>query len=223
MVTLGQLTEADAAMLKATAATKRGAVIKNEIDELSKSDDVENSTRRIAELFNTIDKLDSTELSDADRSALYAIRTEGYINTVVDNNTKEPVTAMLQAGAAMGLTKSDANTAAREGFIEEMANTMEVTTNGTSTITISMGKNEDGKISNEKVELLRGSSTPEERNNVKAAIGDGNRGDLKAYNGKLYMYSGGEWFPVKGVAPTQVGGEKKNAQLLYDILVKYYS
>lgn len=223
MVTLGQLTEADAATLKATAATKRGEVIKDKIDELSKSNDPENAAKRIVELFNAIDKLDSTELSDADRSKLYALRTEGYINTVVDNNTNEPVTAMLDAGAAMGLTKSDANTAAREGFIEKMANTMEVTVSDSASVIVKMGENEDGKTVEERVALTVVPMWPGERKKLEEKLGKGNDFELKAYDGKLYMWNDGSWIMFDGVQPMQVGGEKKNAQLMYDILVKYYS
>lgn len=235
MVTLGQLTEADASTLKADVAARRGAVIKDEIKALADSES-ETATADIENLFKQIDKLDSAELSDADRSELYAMRTDGYINTVVDDDVKEPVTALLQAGAAMGLTKSDANAAAREGFVDKMSETIKVSINGTGSITISMGENEKGKSIEESIalsvvpnglkrqkEINEILGVPDTKNDKRVFEGVDRDEVIKVYEGQLYMWTGSAWMQFSGVEKRSVGGNEKNAQLLYDILVAYYS
>lgn len=85
------------------------------------------------------------------------------------------------------------------------------------TITVTAGEKNNGKDAKESI----GVRTTKADDKEATALGDGSDKEIKALNGKLYIYDG-KWKRVTRVTNASVGG-KDNAKLMYDILLDYYS
>ena len=95
------------------------------------------------------------------------------------------------------------------------------------------GKNSKNKLVEDGV-VIRAKNVKADEATQKA-LGTANNLDIKAFNGKLYVFvkglkgngiGDGAWKEVKKVTAASVGGGKdgkENAKLMYDILLDYYS
>lgn len=225
-VQAGVLSGIQAAQLKQQARAKRAELLKKQLEDLADSD-TETASADAEALFKQIDKLGNEDLSDEGRAALYALRAEAYINTAVEGNS--PVTDIIQTFFNLGLGRDDANKAASDGFIDGIAKNITVLGANASSgaiagpdagIVVKIGQKDNGDDATEIIEVKyqNRSLTDQEQE----ALGVGKTGDVTAYNGTLYVRSSYGWRAVKKVTRSG-GGGKNNAELLYNLLIDYYS
>ena len=238
LVATEQITKEQGEQYKQDARTKRATLLKDEFDSFQDMDE-DAAAQALANWKATIDSLSANDLTDADRAELYGMLADGYISDAVES--REPVTSMLKEISM--LDKNKIGDAAYNGFVDQVAQTIDNISyryvgqglnNSYVRLTIKFGKKENGQAASETVKLgivdlpKIAEGTPVD-SGVNEKLGQGSDGEIKVYNGTLYIHRTAltlkgkkdYWSPL-GVNEMDVGG-KENAKILNDILVDYYS
>ena len=234
MVTTGQLSTEQATKYKHLAQIKRQALLVEQFKSLSDMS-VEEAPGKMAEWKASIDSLSSEDLTDAARGELYGMLADASISASVES--KEPVASILSDIAT--LDKEKIGEAAYNGFVDKVSDAMAV--EGTKLVeqtghnsfvklTINCGKKENGKDATETINMhVVDLPINEAESDASKALGEGKDGEIRVYNGALYVHrtiltlvgKKQYWSPIV-VRSSSVGGDE-NAEILNDILVKYYS
>lgn len=229
-VELGKLTRADGDILIAEAQAKRSKLLEKEFEAIADIDDAAAAASAQADWISALSGLDEEDLTDESREKLYGMLADGYISAAVE--TSRPVAAL-----ANELSKMDLNgmsDAAYNGLMQEVADSVNIIRSKFNSagygITISLGTNEAGVDARQDITFKvenTGTRTVNkigEGNKVGKKLGDGTNGEIKVYNGVLYAYSSvsKRWLRLERI-DTVGTGSKEASNILYDILVDYYS
>jgi hypothetical protein len=226
-VTLGRLTEADAATLKADAMNKRNELLVNKFENEVNTPEEETA------FFAQIDEMRANgEISTKTYKGLYKQRLEANLETLLDSG-EEPLVALADLDTFINSISDNVSGGLSAYLKGELADEFEVKMR---TAGFQGEKGDTGEIILMPVmDITVGGKT--ERINLTwnalplgpkelAALGTGTKNELKSYNGNLYFYNGKTW--NKAVIPsnwlvgnTNVGG-KDRAKALYDLLVYKY-
>lgn len=227
MVVTGQISAEQAQQYKQMAQPKRKDLLTEQFKSFANMSE-EEAAAGLADWREYIDSLSFEDLTDAARGELYGMLADASISGAVES--REPVTSMLSDIAT--LDKDKIGEAAYNGYVEGISDAITIegralnnATTGDVTITINCGKKENGKDSKEKIKLNYISSESQDAVNKK--FGKGELGEIKVDNGVMYVFIlslrhiNGTWQAVS--VDEQSVGSAKNAEILNDILVKYYS
>lgn len=232
MVVTGQISAEQAQQYKQMAQPYRKDLLAKQFKSFADMSE-EEAAAGLADWRAYIDSLSSEDLTDAARGELYGMLADASISGAVES--KEPVTSILSDIAT--LDKDKIGEAAYNGFVDEVSDAMNVEGTkldgyfgGQATIVklkVNLGKKANGKDAIETIELIFTSTANDQK--ARETLGSGNDGEIKVYNGVMYVYQTikgglkdrGSWMPIM-VGEKSVGSAK-NAEILNDILVKYYS
>lgn len=227
MVTLGQLTEADAATLKADAMNKRNELLVNKFE--NEVDTPEEETA----FFAQIDEMRANgEISTKTYKGLYKQRLEANLETLLSSG-EEPLVALADLNKFISSISDNVSGGLAAYLRGELADEFDVKLR---TAGLQTEKGDNGELILMPVmDITIGEKTeridfvwnvlplgPEER----SALGEGKKNELKSYGENLYFHNGTSWKKV--VLPsnwvygnTNIGG-KDRAKALYNLLVDKY-
>lgn len=222
-VIAGQLSEEQGKEIKALAQKKRVELLENDYKDLAKLDE-KTASARAAEWKATIDSLSSEDLPDVERGRLYGMMVDGFLSSAVE--TKMPMSNLLQEISAQN--KEAIGDAAYNGMIDAATDAItidylsESTQAGQFSIRINTGINEKGKNTGQYVQPTL--KSVHKKSELSNSLGTAEGTTIKKYNGKLYINSRtGVWYEITGILPGSVSYSKENANVMYDILLNYYS
>lgn len=216
-VQAGVLSGIQAAQLKQQARAKRAALLEKDFDNVTD----ENAAAYMQELSNYYK---SGDITRDDYAYLMSDVVIANLTGVADEN--EPMTAAIDMIFALK-NSPDYNDIVSD-LEKSVVNTMKVvksipttvTGRGTDSVTIEVtfGNNSENKPSTQQL-VLETSKKP-----ASVDLGTGNPGDIKAHNGKLYVYDNYKkaWMELEQPYKRYTGSKEHSAEA-YKMLVDYYS
>lgn len=218
LVTTGQITQPQADEFKREAQAKRGDML--------------------AEMFKNVTSANAGQymqsISDYYKSGdITKSKFESLIGSVVEANLlgatdeAEPATAAAMMISALRsnpeykdiIDDLEARIANNMTIVKQMPSIVAGRGIDNVVLDVSFGDNAEGKASTQRLVLnvTNGGSAA-------ADLGQGSQGEIKEKDGKLYVYDGKKNAWNLLVAPTKrSSGSAENSEILYDMLVKYYS
>lgn len=245
----GEITEDQARRLTAEAAKVRYDILKKDFESFENMDAV-SAQDEMTNWMNTINSLDARDLEDYQRAQLYGMLGDALLSGNIE--LKKPVSEMLNDIRA--LDKGKIGEAAYNGVVDAFMGAADIKVLSSLSPTeyasdkhgleINLGKNENGEDVIQRIwfnfAFDNGKKSGGADKNGKVvwvdsevkkaaqALGNGSHGDIKVYQGALYVYT----TPTRGKDPTWVklanvqsssAGGKENAELLYQLLLDYYA
>lgn len=234
MKTAGQISEAQAIQYKSLAQTKRAALLKDDFYGFKDMDE-DAATKAQANWKATIDSLSAEDLTDTARAELYGMMADGYISDAVEK--KRPMSELLNE--IRTIQSGNVGDVALKGFVDGVMDSVTLVDNKIKRVMNNTGGQDffvqfdfgkrEGKEKSvvQTVDLLTTGASAD----ALSKLGEGNDGEAKTVDGKLYVcyvtkaFNGKEtshWVQVYGVKQNDVAGAE-NAKLMHEILVDYYS
>lgn len=216
-VQAGVLSGIQAAQLKQQARAKRAALLANDFENVTD----ENAAAYVQSLSDYYKSGDITKDDYADLMSDVVI---ANLTGVADEN--EPMTAAIDMIFALK-NSPDYNDIVSE-LEKSIVNTMQVVKSipttvagrGTDSVTIEVtfGNNSENKPSTQQLTLETS------KKSASVDLGTGNPGDIKAHNGKLYVYDNYKkaWMELEQPYKRYTGSKEHSAEA-YKMLVDYYS
>lgn len=216
-VQMGVISGIQAAQLKEQASAKRAAILAKDFENVTD----ENAGAYMQELSNYYKSGDITRDDYADLMSEVVV---ANLTGVADEN--EPMTAAIDMIFALK-NSPDYNDIVSE-LEKSIVNTMEVVKSipttvagrGTDSVTIEVtfGNSSENKPSTQQLALETS------KKSASVDLGAGNPGDIKAHNGKLYVYDNYKkaWMELEQPYKRYTGSKEHSAEA-YKMLVDYYS
>lgn len=245
-VTLGRLTETDAAMLKATAATKRDQLVDKEYDAIATNEDAVSYTKKIYDLYKAGDI--SREKYAEKVGALFA---ENIESIVKDDTVKEPaveianiINSIEDNEKLYGDVEDEILASiAKEVDISVQSEKENIASDAARNIAAGIFSTKNGVAGAVNYALNIADSytatlvvtVGDKKENVNVRLGDpksknkfadgkyanAKKGEIVYYDGRIYINDVGGWREIKRVTNMAAGG-KENAKALYDLLIMKY-
>lgn len=213
------ITPEQAAQLKTDAAAKRAELLAEQFKGFAKMDE-ENASKAAADWRATIDSLSAEDLPDAQRVELYSMLGDALVSGHIESNM--PISDLLNE--INSIDPDVVGQAAYDGLIEGIFENFKIDKTDVLRdrvyITFNLGKKNNGKDSKQDIvlDVILAKIASQQ-------LGNGKKGDLKVVGDELYVKlsdDGEYWRKVEKVTSASAG-EKENADLMYDLLVRYYS
>lgn len=213
------ITADQAAQLKTEAAAKRAELLAEQFKGFAKMDE-ENASKAAADWRATIDSLSAEDLPDAQRAELYGWLGDALVSEHIESNM--PISDLLNE--IRSIDPDVVGQAAYDGLVEGIFENFKIDKTDALRdrvyITFNLGKKNNGKDSKQNIvlDVILPKIASQQ-------LGNGKKGDLKVVGDELYVKlsdDGEYWRKVEKVTSASAG-EKENADLMYDILVRYYS
>lgn len=234
-VTLGRLTEADAATLKADAMNKRNELLVNKFENEVNTPEEETA------FFAQIDEMRANgEISTKTYKGLYKQRLEANLETLLDSG-EEPLVALADLDTFINSIANNVSGGLAAYLKGELANKMDVDIDvkfdkkallefavkaSKGTLSASPLYTEMEITVNGKTEEIKLITTSVISKKALDALGEGADGDVKVYSNMLYCNIKGTWAAVTIPSNFVLGnmniGGKNRAKALYDLLVYKY-
>lgn len=207
-VAMGQISETQAQQLRSLAQTKREGLLDKEYDNLTNED--------APDFINQVHSLYKSGDLPREKYAEYVgnLVAENVASIADDKSAKEP--AVEVAAIINDIKNSDAYNDIEDALLKKIADAVDVgvrTTGGKIILDVGGKK--------EKIELIYGSVSEKERQNVDSRLGVGELGSIKEIDGTLWQWNGYFWTKVTGVSPRDVG-TTEYASMIYDLLLAKY-
>lgn len=213
------ITPEQAAQLKTDAAAKRAELLAEQFKGFAKMDE-ENASKAAADWRATIDSLSAEDLPDAQRAELYGWLGDALVSGHIESNM--PISDLLNE--INSIDPDVVGQAAYDGLVEGIFENFKIDKTDVLRdrvyITFNLGKKNNGKDSKQDIvlDVILSKIASQQ-------LGNGKKGDLKVVGDELYVKlsdDGEYWRKVEKVTSASAG-EKENADLMYDLLVRYYS
>lgn len=234
-ITLGRLTEADAATLKADAMNKRNELLVNKVENEVNTPEEETA------FFAQIDEMRANgEISTKTYKGLYKQRLEANLETLLDSG-EEPLVALADLDTFINSIANNVSGGLAAYLKGELANKMDVDIDvkfdkkallefavkaSKGTLSASPLYTEMEITVNGKTEEIKLITTSVISKKALDALGEGADGDVKVYSNMLYCNIKGTWAAVTIPSNFVLGnmniGGKDRAKALYDLLVYKY-
>lgn len=223
----GEITEDQARRLTAEAAKVRYDILKNDFESFGNMDAV-SAQDEITNWMNTINSLDARDLEDYQRAQLYGMLGDALLSGNIE--LKKPVSEMLND--IRKLDKTQIGEAAYNGVVDAFLDAVTIsdtaemayhtTTSHEYTIKIDCGKRADGKEVVQWIDFDYSGAPAKAQESL--GTNEMRDGEIKVLNNRLFVYHAPTktWRVLMRIKESDVAG-KENADLMYDLLVRYYS
>jgi hypothetical protein len=245
-VTLGRLTEADAATLKATAATKRDQLVDKEYDAIATNEDAVAYTKKIYDLYKAGDisrekyaekvgdlfaeNIESIVKDDTVKEP--AVEIADIINSIEDNeklygDVEDEILTAISNKIEVSVqgqgwdTAGDIGRNAAFNFVpgrNGVADIAKAAANVVDAFTATLVVSVGDKKENINVRLSAPKSAEKFANGKYA---NAKNGEIVYYDGRIYIKETSGFREIKKVTNMTAGG-KDNAKALYDLLIMKY-
>lgn len=221
----GQLNDNEAATLKQEAQKRRAELLKEKYDNIGDAE-VYAYTQQLADLY---------ESGDITREA-YVERMGDIVEANIEwaKEQKEPVVALAEildsiesSEQLKDIEGEMLETVANEVNIIRFSFDSDINEHPQVKLTVRVGDKVNNDAAQQNIRLnLDSLENVGGKDVTQESLGEGEVGQIKAYNGKLYIYNSwrgqGYWSGIINVTE-RTAGSPENAKLIYDILVKKYS
>lgn len=223
----GQITPEQARLLTNKSVDKRFDWLADQFKNIGDIDE-ENAAGALAEWRAAVDAFSAEDLPDFQRAQLYGMLGDALLSGNIE--LKKPVSEMLND--IRELDKTKIGEAAYNGVVDAFLDAVEIPDTADYVLSsmpggfeyalkINLGKRADGKESVQEVAFQMSGKEPTEA--IQKVLGKpAQNQEIRALNGNLYIYSNSKWYAIASVKNASAGG-KENADLMYDLLVRYYS
>lgn len=232
LVTTGQITQAQADAFKSEAQTKRADILAEMFNNVTS----ENAGQYMQSIF---DYYKSGDITKSKFESLMGAVVEANIEGA--KGQKEPVVALAEILGS--IESSEQFKDIENEMLEIVANEIniirfsfgsDVNEHPQVKLTVRVGDKVNNDAAQQNIRLnLDSLENVGGKDVTQESLGEGKVGQIKAYNGKLYIYCKGATGIIGGPAKDywtgiinvteQTAGSPENAKLIYDILVKKYS